>query len=285
MQLEIKRATVAPNVLHAYAALMSQCFPSTKKYTTNYLKWLYQDNPAGTVVGFDAWDGNALAAHYACIPVKGYIDGSPVKTLLSLNTATHPKYQGKGLFVNLAERTYLTAEAEYFDCVYGVANASSTPGFERKLGFQFVESLQAKIGFGSINPQFETDKLIQFKRAWDSASIAWRCANPANPIRKYHINKKIEFYSPAIGNIIHAYDEKQVDESICVDFDSRKQIKIGRLFLGLSPLKTLDFTKYIEIPQYLRPSPLNLIFRSLSNPQDKLEKGAIQLSYLDFDAY
>ena len=68
-----------------HEALFSLCFPQSN-LNRPYLEWLYFSNPLGNVVGFDAMDGEVLAAHYACIPTR--IGNS--LGLLSLNTATHP---------------------------------------------------------------------------------------------------------------------------------------------------------------------------------------------------
>ena len=47
-----------------------------------------------------------LAAHYVVLPIRAAVGGQPVAAALSLNTATHPDYQRRGLFVRLAEATY-----------------------------------------------------------------------------------------------------------------------------------------------------------------------------------
>ena len=78
--------------------LFADCFPGVDKFSREYIDWLYSCNPDGKVVGFDARDGDRLAAHYVCIPARAQVGDEEVRVLLSLNTATHPDYQGKGLF-------------------------------------------------------------------------------------------------------------------------------------------------------------------------------------------
>jgi hypothetical protein len=62
--------------LAQYGALFAACFPGANKYTPQYLKWQYADNPDGPVVGFDAWDGERLAAHYVCVPARARVAGT-----------------------------------------------------------------------------------------------------------------------------------------------------------------------------------------------------------------
>lgn len=105
--------------LSTYAELFSRCFPKSARFTVEYLDWLYCKNPDGLAIGFDAWDGERLAAHYVCVPAKVSLSGCDVNAMLSLNTATHPEYQGRGLFTKLAQLTYADAASAGLDCVLG----------------------------------------------------------------------------------------------------------------------------------------------------------------------
>jgi GNAT superfamily N-acetyltransferase len=168
------------STLSRYAELFSKCFPASAGFTLDYLDWLYRLNPDGLAIGFDAWDGNKLVAHYVCVPVKALVSGRTVHALLSLNTATHPDYQGRGLFTKLAQFTFAAGAGAGLDCVFGVANANSTGGFVRKLGFRLVEPLEAKIGYGGLEIDWDiVDQTALFARQWSPDSLKWRCANPS----------------------------------------------------------------------------------------------------------
>ena len=131
------------------------------------------------MVGYNAWEAGRLAAHYACVPAHVHALGAPRRALLSLNTATHPEFQGRGLFTKLADHTYAAAAASGFELVYGAANASSTPGFVRKLGFQLVAPLDSRIGAGRLGridwPRAQAQ--AAFARSWSEPELAWRMAN------------------------------------------------------------------------------------------------------------
>jgi hypothetical protein len=58
-----------------------------------------------------------------------------------------------------------------------------------------------------------------------------------------------------------------------------------RLYLGLLPDDVKRSGGYASIPRRLRPSPLNLIYRSLATPGSQLDQKRINFSFLDFDAY
>ncbi|MNR53788.1 hypothetical protein D3C85_1738600 [compost metagenome] len=58
-----------------------------------------------------------------------------------------------------------------------------------------------------------------------------------------------------------------------------------RLSIGRVPKAWQRSALYADIPQRLRPSPLNLIYRSLSGRVQAIDEDAVFLNFLDFDAY
>lgn len=272
-----------PATIARYGDLFAACFPGVNKFTPAYLDWLYLANPDGQAVGYDAWDGERLAAHYVCVPARAWVEGQEVLVLLSLNTATHPDYQGKGLFTKLAAMTFEAGAAAGFDGVYGVANANSTPGFVRKLGFQLVRPLEARIGIGRLRHGARpAPATLSFERSWSDAALAWRCANPHNPVTRSDDAKQRQFFAPAIGAHLPAYAE--LGPGAGVD-GARASFAPLRLFIGLTPDGTANYWNYISIPMKLRPSPLNLIYRSFTPRVSGLDPARIAFSFLDFDAY
>jgi GNAT superfamily N-acetyltransferase len=276
-------------LLARYGALFKACFPMTDKFTPAYLEWLYLANPDGRALGFDAWDGERLAAHYVCVPARAWVEGREAPVLLSLNTATHPDYQGKGLFTKLAAMTYEAGAAAGFDGVYGVANANSTPGFIRKLGFQLVRPLEARIGLGGLrHAEKPPAAALSFERAWSGDALRWRCANPHNPVfARAGAHGKLGFYAAASGHKLPAYaelDDARLFKAVAPLADAPPLSPL-RLLIGLAPNASARYWNYASIPMRLRPSPLNLIYRSFSPRVQVLDASRIAFSFLDFDAY
>lgn len=265
--------------------LFHRCFPTATHFSAEYLQWLYAENPAGRVVGFDAYDGDRLAAHYVCVPADIDLHGKRARALLSLNTATDPDYQGKGLFTRLASMTYDLGAADGFSCVFGVANANSTPGFIRKLGFLLVAPLEARLGVGSLAPNWQrVAGTTAFRRVWDAKLLDWRLKNPANPVRHLVGRHGTHCLSAATTYpLIRAYAE------IRSDIDSVAPSRGGsgplRLFLGMFPDGACSYGTYVRIPNRLRASPLNFIFRSFAQIRDAPVAEEVLFSFLDFDAY
>ncbi len=279
--LELRPTGTTPALLAAYSDLLSRVFGPQAKFSTRALGWLYRDNPVGAVVGMDAWAGDRLAAHYVTVPMRARVHGAQVEGLLSLNTATDPDFQGKGLFTRLAGATYEAAAAQGFQFVTGFANANSTPGFIRKLAFQNVRRLQAGLLLappGAL-PTTPTD----FEANWSKESLAWRLANPAS---RYTVARR--------GDILDIRSSTSLPLLRCAaflkpDFDlqARKaSLWTPPLFIGLEPRVALERRGFIPVPEALRPSPLNMIWRALGPGQPaELNPAAIVVNFLDFDPY
>jgi GNAT superfamily N-acetyltransferase len=135
----LERATVAD-----YVVLFAQSFAGDNKLNASYLGWQYESNPHGKVIGMDAFLGDELAAHYAIIPRRYRLGVQIFDAALSVNTATHPQHQGKGLFTKLAAATYELAAQRGVKFVVGAANANSVGGFTRKLGFTALGQIRLR---------------------------------------------------------------------------------------------------------------------------------------------
>ena len=283
--MEFERCGIGEGDLVACAGLFAACFPGAGRLSNvNYLRWLYAENPAGAVVAFNAWEDDHLVAHYACVPVRVRLDGDTVQGLLSLNTATHPDYQGRGLFTRLADMTYAAGTAEGARLVYGVANANSTPGFVRKLGFTLVSPLQSRVGVGPLG-RFDWTRVAAapFRIEWSREQLAWRLRNPANPVRSVRTGGNSLGFEAASGRpLVRAFAQVPMPDA---EGDVRARPWLGaRVWLGLLPEGAGRFGAYPHLPARLRPSPLNLIVRGLSAPV-ALEAAGVSFSFLDFDAF
>jgi GNAT superfamily N-acetyltransferase len=243
--------------------LLITCFPQSK-INSAYLNWLYFSNPLGNVVGFNAFDGDVLAAHYACIPTRiGKRLG-----LLSLNTATHPEYRSKGLYQRLARMTY-ERWCQDFDFVVGVANSKSSTTFVKHLGFRELGRLNLRYG-----------KLLrpaEGARSWSMAEIEWRTHSPRGKFKSKQIHNGLIEITTRPDNF--PFNLKSF--VACQDeYDPRRE-ELQASEFGF----TVDWIKghqpKVRLPEILKPSPLVLIYQSLSSSDVDLTSW----SFPDFDAF
>ncbi len=279
---ELRPVVVDALTMAKMAALLRAVFPGAAHFTREVLHWQYQENPDGTAVGFNAWKGDELAGHYVALPMKAIVNGHMEYGLLSLNTATHPAHQGKGLFTKLARATYEHAAQTGFGFVVGVANANSTHGFTKKLGFDLVSPLCAMIGVGAL-PAPRAGAGIQFAHAWDEQSLAWRLSHPAYPYRVKQegkcamvLSERRQFGARYVLGVRELpWNAGGLPEEAGSVF--------GKVWIGLDPAMDWGGKAYLNIPMRFRPSPLNLIFKDLRGEGRTLDPHQVRFDALDFD--
>ena len=260
-------------------ALFDAAYGSDKavKLSPEYLKWQYLDNPHGEVVSFNAFaEDGTLAAHYAAIPIQMILNGKKEKGLLSLNTATHPNHQGHRLFTTLADKTYEYAKENGYKFVIGVANANSTHGFLKYLGFYMVAPLEFKIGMGDIfKSGIPSDLNHVF---YDEQTLEWRLQCP-------------EFKYSALGNTIYGSRPEPLFNTAVAKLPAgitreglglKKAFDIFNIYIGLGADTKNGL--YFNLPKFIKRSPFNLIFKDLTDGElPVITKDNIFFQLLDYD--
>lgn len=260
--------------LLALIKLFDAAYPSSHKFSVDFLRWQYLDNPNGIVVSFNAWTKNGeMAAHYAAIPVEMMIGGKVEKGLLSLNTATHPLHQGKRLFTRLASQTYDYAKEHGYKYVIGVANANSTHGFLKYLGFYQIAPLDVKVGIGDVYARpFDTSKNRMY---YNEETMRWRLACP-------------QFHYSYDGDTIYGSIDKPLFNTVVArmpEYGGKlslpKKNGVFALYVGLG-----IYIKgcYVNLPKFIKRSPFNLIFKDLTDGDlPVMTKDNIIFQLLDYD--
>lgn len=260
-----------------YVELFSLAFAGDSKLTAKYLNWLYVENPHGQVIGTDAFDGDRLAAHYAIMPRKYVIDGRRYDAALSINTATHPDHQGRGLFTRLAEATYTAAADGGVAFVIGAANANSVGGFTRKLGFDGLGQIRLYPGLDAPDPgQDELDL------SWDAAWLQWRLANPS---RTYAVrrNGKGRFSVSTRVKGIPFHLARRLEPSNI----ERALAKTGQTLPlpGLAPVFGPTPQRRPALPLRYQPSPWHVIWRTLAPGLDAELPRRLRMDGLSMDTF
>ena len=298
--------------LEATARLLAEVFPGSHIANVEYLRWLYEESPFGGVIESNLDDDRGRLGHYALVPITLARDGADHPAALSLNTAVHERGRGGGVFVQLGERTVEKAAELGVESVVGVANANSTPGFVRRLGFDLLAPLPAKmitplpgssagihsadVGPGSQDWGLgsDADAILAVPprgeaRRWTEETLAWRLRRPG---ARYAVHRGRELLAVSclerraglrIAVLLKVFaaaplgggEARAVVRAAC-----RHHRAPFALHAGLNEL--VDFGG-IAVPKRLRSSPLNLIHRSLVTPPR--EASIARFEFLDFDAY
>ena len=87
-------------------------------------------------------DSGEPAAFYGVFPIFLSYNSKDYLVAQSGDTMTSPDHQKKGLFVYLAERTYILSRNLNIQLVFGFPNENSYPGFIKKLNWSFNGKMQ-----------------------------------------------------------------------------------------------------------------------------------------------
>jgi GNAT superfamily N-acetyltransferase len=260
--------------LQKVADLQNIVYEGKHNFNVRGFRQWYLNNPAGKVISFNAFYGDELVAHYACIPYKMEIEGRVVMGLFDMATVTHPEHRGKGLFKKLAQTTYDYAKSNGFEFVLGVANANSFPGYMKYFPFTFVGQLEVKMGMGT---KIECDGDKTFKVFRDTEIFNWRLdACKANYCRKK--NALVGRYNSFVQTFMGTYSDTLLDGTNAKDkhwgFRPKLYVGMGARFGSI----------YLTVPKFIKRSPFNLIFLDLTDGKlPKMTKDNVFFQLFDFD--
>lgn len=277
MEYTIKQMSTSEEELEEVKELLHITFLNkAEKFNSNYLKWQYVDNPRGHVIAYNAYaNDGTLAAHYAVIPIEMIIDRKVVKGVLSLNTATHPEHRGKRLFTILAEKTYNRAQELGRKFVIGVANANSTHGFLKNLGFYLIAPLEVKVGIGSPfkNSSYSKKNHIYY----DEATLRWRLKCPY-----FNYSYKDDtIYGKINKPLFHTTVALIPDDMDAAQLGLKTSSTCLNLYIGLGDRVGKS---YFKLPKFIKRSPFNLIFKDMSNGElPQMTSDNIVFHLLDYD--
>jgi hypothetical protein len=121
--------------IEGLVTLAKSYYDSGEIISNEYLSWQYIDNPSGFPLYSLASNDNQIIGQYLVIPIRYRFNDKFYSGTLSLNTLTHPDFQGKGLFTRMANSTYELCSSSSIDFTIGFPNPLSFGGFVKKLGF------------------------------------------------------------------------------------------------------------------------------------------------------
>lgn len=271
-------------------AFMRMVFPHAAHYSVPFLDWLYRRNPDGRAFGLEGFEGERMVAHLAGVPRQTVLKGAARPVVLLVNGATHPAYRGQGLYLRLVEKTCQHLADSGAHALIGVANQNTIRAYESKLGIHNVAGLQARIGLGDFTridwPRAEAN--ADLSRVWGEESLAWRLANPSNPLAIASRGDGLVVRGATQYAAIDVHAPLPAILAAGAGAPGAGVVRRHRplqLSLGLEPHGSARHGLSWPIPDRFKPSPLRLIYRHLHDAGDRLDPEGVLFSFLDFDAY
>jgi GNAT superfamily N-acetyltransferase len=283
MQYDFRLQANAPAELAKVTALLRRVWPNNRRFNLPFIEWLYGANPNGPAIGYNALCDDEVAAHYVVVPFEVEFAGETKKSALALNAGVDERHRGQSLFRKLADLTHERARQIGIDHIVAIANANSTPGFLRHLGFQLVAPLDVRVclipprpGKGAID--------WQWRRKWRAQDLAWRLDNPGG---HYWLGADADISCivgttkyPGVRAILKVESDPRLRRQ-AADQLRRRAAWRPLLWFGLRP--DLEFATAVDVPRRLRPSPFNLVFRDLTPRAARLTPERVCFEAADFD--
>ncbi len=104
--------------------------------------WRYFGSPEGACPAVVALDGETVAGFYTVWPARVRLGQEVVLAGQSMDTMTHPDYQGRGIFIRLAKACYDLAASRGYELLYGFPNPANYPGFVRRLNWDHTGNIR-----------------------------------------------------------------------------------------------------------------------------------------------
>lgn len=121
-------------------SLGESLMPKSEKYW----QWKHIDNPFGTSPVFIAEKDNLIVGVRAFMKWQWQRQNESITAIRAVDTATHPAYQGQGIFKKLTLALLDECRQNGVDLVYNTPNAQSKPGY-LKMGWVEAGSLPVKV--------------------------------------------------------------------------------------------------------------------------------------------
>lgn len=257
-------------------------------------------------IGYIAYsrESEEVAAYYGVFPISFKHEGKVVLAAQSGDTMTHSNHRRRGLFVQLAEKTYLLAKEKGVKFIFGFPNDNSFPGFKNKLGWQFekkmknynfivptlpVDLVMKKIGEGSLSKT--RDKYcLKVLSYFMSGNIPFVFSTNEN-YNSCVLIKDLNYfrYKHSNNHFVYSYNNKvklwiKYDGSLVIgdiSFDNEncsESIKTKIIKEALYRIKLMaSFCGIIRIKMYVSPnSNIDKIFKNIKH------RDGLNIGYLDF---
>ncbi len=275
---------LSPKGLEQTSELLCSAFPDFP-HSPAFLDWQYNQNPLGKALGFNAFAGDLMVTHCVVLPLEACLFGEPARGVMSLNAGTHPEHHRKGLYFRAAKMTYELAREQGYDFGISVTNNNSTRGFIKHVGFHMVRPLDARLGVGPAGRRARSTE-VDMERQWTPETLAWRLAHPLHRYRYVQRGERTVVLGPThkagIQVILAVLGAEQIPAGLS---SASLGINPVRLWVGIDPDLRPAWPPYVDLPQAVRPSPLNLIFVDLTGQGRTLDPGRVRWSGLDFDDF
>ena len=295
--------------------LLNSELPDPRFAGPDYLAWLYDENPDGIGFTGNRDDGDLRVAHYALVPQRYRNEAGPGPFVFSLNAVSRTGSQRKGYFVEIGHEIFAEAADAGRLAITAVANEKSTPGAVKYLGYRHLgpmpvavtvpnpfrarhwrsvavtEDWLASDDFAELASELDDHPATGWTPSWQPDNLRWRLARPGGGY-VVHIGPDLVAVSvrDTVRGLPFAVILKLLPRRGATGLSGRPAVAAACRFHRAPVCVYAGLNAHVDVrglplPAGMRPAPLNLLVRSLS---DEIDQATLQLDtfeFLDCDAY
>ena len=253
-------------------------------FSKKYLNWLYKKNLEKKIIGIDILHKNKIIGHCGGIPVKFVYKKKIISSVICINICLSSSHRKKGLIDNAQKKLLNLSKKKRYDFIFTVANETAKRSWLRSINANYLKPLEVKFFF---NFKLKDNISNLFKNVmtprWSEKKIKWRIQSPRS---KFEV-KNISSLECLVNNIsiFKSISPLRISKNIKYDYFKYRSL-IPNIFIGIGFKRVFNNFFSLEIPLFLRPSPLYFIYKIINKSKLK-EKNFkdIQFSLADFDVY
>jgi GNAT superfamily N-acetyltransferase len=147
-QLTIRRAEPSDEV-QILSLLQASLGWVPDELFTRFFEWKHRQSPFGASPAWVAADGERIVGFRTFMKWEFDYEGRAHYAVRAVDTATHPDYQGRGIFSRLTRAAIDEIRPEGVDFVFNTPNDNSRPGY-LKMGWQIVGRLPVSVRVRSV---------------------------------------------------------------------------------------------------------------------------------------
>lgn len=295
--------------------LLNSELPDRRFEHSDYLAWLYDRNPDGSGFTGSRDEDDIRVAHYALVPQRYRNADGPGPFVFSLNAVSRTGSQRKGYFVEIGHEIFARAAAGGRVAITAVANDKSTPGAIKYLGYRHLGPMPVAVtvpnpfrawgwrsvvvtedwlgsqDFTDLAGELDDHPATGWTPSWQADNLRWRLSRPRG---EYVVHVGPDLMAVSTRDVVRGVPFvvilKLLPRRGVTGLSGRGAVAAACrhhrapfcVYAGLNAHVTM---RGLPLPDRLRPAPLNLLVRSLSDtvPQETFQLDTFE--FLDCDAY
>jgi GNAT superfamily N-acetyltransferase len=173
-QLTIRRADIGDDA-QILSLLQASLGWVPDELFARFFDWKHRQSPFGESPAWVAVDGDRVVGFRTFMRWEFDREGHVHRAVRAVDTATHPEYQGRGIFSKLTRAALEEMKADGVDFVFNTPNDNSRPGY-LKMGWQIVGRLPVSVRMRSVT---SSTRMLRARVPADKWSAECRAGVPA----------------------------------------------------------------------------------------------------------